>query len=178
MTLQDPLNQALRRVVLLVGTLIELICTLLASISCRSASRLTLAFFRNCRHWTARHNPVTMLFDLGANLIDLVLVFREVDTVKGHEVGKPDLEGGAELLILLGLAGEHGVHRVLYQVEVLYLWVVLAYDQQSLIHIAESVVRQRQLLKSAAQGERTHIGEIVVVQDQRLQVAELLQGCS
>ena len=122
--------------VLLVGTLIELICTLLATISSRSTSRLTLAFFRDCRHWTARHNPVTMLFDRGANLVDLVLVFREVDTVKGHEAGKPDLEGGAELLILLRLAGKHGVHRVLYQVEVLYLRVVLAYDQQSLIHIA------------------------------------------
>ena len=119
-----------------------------------------------------------MLFDRGANLGDLGLVLCEVDAVKGHEAGKPDLEGGAELLILLGLAGEHGVHRVLYQIQVLYLWVVLAYDQQSLIHITQSVIRQRQLLKPAAQWERAHIGEVVVVQDQCLQVAKLFQGGS
>ena len=119
-----------------------------------------------------------MLFDRGANLGDLGLVLCEVDAVKGHEAGKPDLEGGAELLVLLALAGEHGIHRVLNQVQVLYLRVVLANDQERLVDIAQGVVRQRKLLKSAAQGERAHIGEVVVVQDQRLQVAELFKGRS
>ena len=176
-TLENALDEAPRRVVLLVRALIELVGALAAATcSCRSAGSVTSAGRSLARAGPTAEDASLLGLYLTANLIDLHLVLAEVDTVERHQGWHPDLERGAELLILLGLAGEHRVHRILDQVQVLDLRVIRADDCESLIDITHSIVRKGQVLEVRARRERPQVDKVVVVDDERTKVAESVEG--
>ena len=137
--LQDAIDQASSRVILLESTLIELIGALAAACSRSTPARLTFAVIGGA---TARSTEKAsfLSFNSSSNLVDLRCVLTKVDAIKGDQSWKPDLESRTELIILLRLPGEHRIHWVLDHVQMLDLREVGANDRKCLIHISYRVV--------------------------------------
>lgn len=115
------------------------------------------------------------MLDFGAHVSDLDLVLAKVDSIESDECRNPDLELRAEKVILGRLAGEHGVDRILDQVEVLERWVRVVNVQKRLLHVPHRVVRKRQRLELGEGGERAQARDVVVVQDEHPEVRELFK---
>ena len=106
-TLEDAFNQALSRVILLVGTLVELVgalsCSSTLGLGTRSTGCLTtgaLAFFRDSFEPSSKCF-LLLLFNFGTQLTYLQLVLVEVDSVQRHKRRDPNLELCSERLILV-----------------------------------------------------------------------------
>ena len=138
--LEDAFYQAPGWVVLFVCALIKLVCALVTGSSCSSATR-SLTFACWCRGGgTTLKDTRFLSFDAAADFVDFVRVFAKVYTVECHESRTPNLDCCAKLLVLLVLSCEHGIHRVLDEVQVLDLRVVSSYDAQGFVQITHCIV--------------------------------------
>jgi len=137
-TFEDSLNEGLRGVVLLVSPLVELVAASACSLSAGSSSCCLLflhvsvhivirfAFFSDRGQGSLTDN-LFVFANHGSSVflnfrpvsLNTILVFREVSAVKGLEVGKPELELGAEYVVSSGVAGEHGVQGIFDEVQML-----------------------------------------------------------
>ena len=178
MTLEDALDKALRRVVLLVRALIKLVRAL--SSPTLAGRRSALLSSRRCLTFSLFGNGgelptedlVFLSLELSTELAHLDLILGEVDAIESDQRGEPDLELGAELIVLVVLAGEHWVKRILYQVQVLDLRVQLGDNDQSFVQVPHRVVRQRQSFQTGTWRERSQVADVVVVEHQHFEVRE------
>ena len=84
---------------------------------------MIFAFFGNGGH-PAAECRLFFLLNFTLDLPNGHLVLAEVHTVKRLQSWHPNLPRGPEIVVLLLLAGEHRIDRVLHQVEMLQIWVL------------------------------------------------------
>ena len=179
-TLKDALDKALCAVVLLISSLVELVGSLGASLgrvasSChllRSSCLTTtsLVFFRNGRESspTTTCDSISLVsFDLSANISNHDFILAKVDSIKCLQSWNPNLELSSESVIFGGLACEHGVDRVLYQVKMLQLWI---------LHIKNRRMVRYEKVSKTKQNSEWDTYRVIDVHDGLLEVTNRIVG--
>lgn len=175
-TLQDSLDQRLRRVILPVCLLVELegrrarLCLdALVYGGLRSSTSASTALLGDGSEVSLALGLV--LFDLlcGPQLLYLHLVVGEVCAVKGLKVWEPDGEFGSELLVH-GLITEDRIAWILHQVQVLQVWGLLSEGLQHTCIPIQLVVTDGEHFQVQQVWHAIQNFKLIVVQDQLLKI--------